>query len=49
MAIRRCSEVRFTIEQVLNDLPEAPYPETLWREKVEATWQFILSPSPSPH
>lgn len=37
------SDVRWTIEEVLNDLPEEPYPKDLWDEKVEATWQFVFS------
>ena len=37
------SVVRSTIEVVLNSLPEDPYPQDLWDEKVEATWQFVLS------
>ena len=37
------SFVRSTIEVVLNTLPEEPYPKDLWDEKVEATWQFVLS------
>jgi type I restriction enzyme R subunit len=36
-------DVRWTIEQVLNALPEAPYPKDLWDEKVEATWQFVFA------
>ncbi len=32
------SEIRFT----LNELPEDPYPQNLWDEKVEAVWQFIF-------
>jgi type I restriction enzyme R subunit len=35
--------VRSSIEVVLNTLPEEPYPEKMWHEKVEATWQFVLS------
>lgn len=31
------SEIRFK----LNDLPEDPYPQNLWDEKVEAVWQFV--------
>ncbi|ADP71141.1 type I site-specific deoxyribonuclease, HsdR family [Rhodomicrobium vannielii ATCC 17100] len=31
------SEIRFT----LDDLPQEPYPETLWEEKVEAVWQYV--------
>jgi type I restriction enzyme R subunit len=37
------SFVRSTIEIVLNTLPDEPYPKDLWDEKVEATWQFVLS------
>jgi type I restriction enzyme R subunit len=32
------SEIRFT----LNKLPEEPYPEAIWTEKVEAVWQYVL-------
>ena len=31
------SEIRFK----LNELPEEPYPQDLWDEKVEEVWQFI--------
>jgi type I restriction enzyme R subunit len=31
------SEIKFT----LNELPEEPYPQELWDEKVEAVWQFV--------
>lgn len=31
------SEIRFK----LNELPEEPYPQDLWEEKVEAVWQFV--------
>ena len=40
--------VRSTIEVVLNSLPEAPYPEDLWNQKVEATWLFVFSQPPLP-
>jgi type I restriction enzyme R subunit len=33
--------VRSTIEVILNNLPEAPYPEDSWKQKVEATWNFV--------
>jgi type I restriction enzyme R subunit len=36
------SDVRWTIEQALNELPEEPYPLELWKLKVENTWQFVL-------
>jgi type I restriction enzyme R subunit len=35
--------VRSKIEVILNNLPEAPYPEELWHQKVEATWSFVLA------
>ena len=35
--------VRLTIEVVLNNLPEAPYPEDLWHQKVEAAWNFVFA------
>jgi type I restriction enzyme R subunit len=25
----------------LNELPETPYPQPVWEEKVEAVWQFV--------
>lgn len=31
------SEIRFK----LNELPEEPYPQDLWDEKVDAIWQFV--------
>jgi type I restriction enzyme R subunit len=31
------SEIRFK----LNELPEEPYPQGMWDEKVEAVWQFV--------
>jgi len=31
------SEIRF----ILNELPEDPYPQSLWDQKVDAVWQFI--------
>lgn len=44
------SDVRWTIEEVLNELPEEPYPKDLWDQKVEATWQFVfgLREAPTP-
>jgi type I restriction enzyme, R subunit len=27
----------------LNELPEEPYPEDLWNQKVDVTWQFVFS------
>ena len=34
--------VQWTIKQVLNELPEEPYPEDVWNAKVEETWQFVF-------
>ena len=31
------SEIRFK----LNELPDDPYPQELWEEKVEAVWHFV--------
>ncbi len=31
------SEIRFK----LNELPEDPYPQELWYEKVETVWRFV--------
>jgi hypothetical protein len=30
-------------QRLLNALPEEPYPEDMWHEKVEAAWQFVLA------
>jgi type I restriction enzyme R subunit len=27
----------------LNELPEEPYPEAVWNEKVDAVWTFIFA------
>jgi type I restriction enzyme R subunit len=35
--------VQSTIRFTLNELPEEPYPEPLWNEKVDAVWAFIFS------
>lgn len=32
---------RSAIKFKLNELPDEPYPEALWTEKVEAVWQFV--------
>ena len=33
--------VRSKIKFKLTELPDEPYPEALWTEKVEAVWQFV--------
>lgn len=38
------SEIRFK----LNELPETPYPQELWEEKVEAVWQFVYHHAGAP-
>jgi type I restriction enzyme R subunit len=35
--------VQTTIRFTLNELPEEPYPEPIWNEKVEAVWAFIFA------
>ena len=35
--------VQSTIRFTLNELPDEPYPEPLWNEKVDAVWAFIFS------
>src|SRR5829696_4370964 len=35
--------VHSTIRFTLNELPEEPYPEDIWEEKVDAVWQFVFS------
>ena len=32
------SEIRFK----LNELPEEPYPEAVWKAKVDTVWEFVL-------
>jgi hypothetical protein len=34
--------VESTIRFTLNELPEEPYPEPVWKEKVGAVWSFVL-------
>lgn len=34
--------VQSTIRFTLNELPEDPYPEPVWNEKVDAVWTFIF-------
>lgn len=35
--------VQSTIRFTLNDLPEEPYPESMWGQKVDAVWNFIFA------
>jgi len=35
------AQVYSEIRVKLNDLPQEPYPQTVWDEKVEAVWQFV--------
>jgi type I restriction enzyme R subunit len=35
--------VQSTIRFTLNELPEEPYPEPMWSQKVDAVWNFILT------
>jgi type I restriction enzyme R subunit len=37
------SAVRWAIQEVLNELPEEPYPKDVWDQKVDETWQFIFA------
>jgi type I restriction enzyme, R subunit len=38
------SEIRVT----LNELPEEPYPQALWDQKVDRVWQFVFNRYPGP-
>jgi type I restriction enzyme R subunit len=38
------SEIRVT----LNELPQEPYPQAMWDEKVERVWQFVFDRYPGP-
>jgi type I restriction enzyme, R subunit len=31
------------IRETLNELPEEPYPQLLWEQKVDRVWQFVFS------
>jgi type I restriction enzyme R subunit len=35
--------VQSTIRFTLNELPEEPYPEPVWNEKVDAVWAFVFA------
>jgi type I restriction enzyme R subunit len=35
--------VQSTIRFTLNELPEEPYPERVWNEKVDAVWAFVFA------
>jgi type I restriction enzyme R subunit len=35
--------VQSTIRFTLNELPEEPYPEAIWTQKVDAVWAFIFA------
>ena len=46
------AQVYSEIRVKLNELPEEPYPQATWDEKVEAVWQFVYARGPgtsSPH
>jgi type I restriction enzyme, R subunit len=36
------------IRETLNELPEEPYPQLLWEQKVDGVWQFVFSRYPGP-
>ncbi len=40
---RTRAAVQSTIRFTLNELPEEPYPEPVWNEKVDAVWAFIFA------
>jgi type I restriction enzyme, R subunit len=35
--------VQSTIRFALNHLPEEPYPQGVWNEKVDAVWAFVFA------
>lgn len=35
-------QVLSEIRQRLNELPETPYPEAIWNQKVDQVWEFVL-------
>jgi len=41
--------VQSTIRFTLNELPEEPYPESLWDKKVDAVWAYIFSRTQQKH
>jgi type I restriction enzyme, R subunit len=40
--------VRTTIREVLNELPEEPYPKDLWDQKVDLTYLYVFEHFPGP-
>jgi type I restriction enzyme, R subunit len=35
-------QVLSEIRQRLNELPEAPYTDAIWHQKVDQVWEFVL-------
>lgn len=48
LSMRPRAEVRATIRFELNRLPDQPYPEQLWNQKVDAVWQHVFQTYRSP-
>jgi type I restriction enzyme R subunit len=42
------AEVKSAIRFGLDKLPQQPYPEALWNEKVDAVWQHVFQTYRSP-
>jgi type I restriction enzyme R subunit len=40
--------VLMDIRLKLNELPEEPYPQAMWNQKVDSVWQFVFSRYPGP-
>jgi type I restriction enzyme, R subunit len=36
------------IRVILNELPEEPYPQPMWEQKVDRVWQFVFNRYPGP-
>jgi type I restriction enzyme R subunit len=45
---KTCAAVHSEIRFKLNELPEDPYPQELWDEKVETVWQFVYGHMATP-
>lgn len=45
LAVLVCPDVRLRCDkrETLNELPEEPYPQLLWGQKVDRVWQFVFS------
>jgi len=50
LAVLVCPDLRLRCDkrETLNELPDEPYPQLLWDQKVDRVWQFVFSRYPGP-